>query len=99
MDWALPARAAAWLNVGFLLASLIGAGVAPATAERWAQHTFPEWSATGKAAVDTFVAALARRRAEQATHCPQPRRAEREQQAITAHRWLRFCGDQPPEGR
>lgn len=57
VDWALPARAAAWLNVGFLLASLIGAGFAPATAERWAQRTFPEWSAAGRAAVDAFVAA------------------------------------------
>lgn len=92
VDWALPARAAAWLNVGFLLASLIGAGFAPATAERWAQRTFPEWSAAGRAAVDTFVAALARRRAEQATNCRQPRRAERQEQAFTAHRWLRFRG-------
>jgi hypothetical protein len=92
VDWALPARAAAWLNVGFLLAALIGAGFAPATAQRWAQRTFPEWSAAGRVAVDTFVAALARRRAEQATNCPQPRRAERQQQAFTAHRWLRFRG-------
>ncbi|MGH3755725.1 MAG: phosphotransferase [Pseudonocardiaceae bacterium] len=92
VDWALPARAAAWLNVGFLLASLIGAGFVPAAAERWAQRTFPEWSAAGKVAVDTFVAALARRRAEQATNGPQPRRAERQQHALTAHRWLRFRG-------
>lgn len=92
VDWALPARAAAWLNIGFLLASLIGAGVAPATAERWARNTFPEWSAAGKTAVDTFVAALARRRAEQATTCPEPRRTERKQQALAARHWHCFRG-------
>ncbi|MEV6981732.1 hypothetical protein AB0M95_10810 [Sphaerisporangium sp. NPDC051017] len=88
VDWALPARGATWLNVGLLLASLIGAGFAPAEAESRAKRTFPEWSAAGKAAVDTFVTALARRRAEQAANCPEPRRAERQRQRLHAQRWL-----------
>ncbi|MBT2507003.1 aminoglycoside phosphotransferase [Streptomyces sp. ISL-98] len=90
VDWALPARGASWLNVGFLLASLIGEGSTPAEAERWAQRTFPEWSAAGTTAVDTFVAALARRRAEQAADCPELRRASRQRQALLAQQWLRF---------
>ncbi|MEV7087992.1 hypothetical protein AB0O07_19225 [Streptomyces sp. NPDC093085] len=89
VDWALPARAAPWLNLGFLLAGLIDAGAAPAGAERWAADTFPEWLAAGEAAVDTFVAALARRRAERAASCPVRRRAERRAQALAARRWLR----------
>ncbi|MFF9785031.1 phosphotransferase [Streptomyces nigrescens] len=92
VDWAMPARGAAWLTIGFLLASLIGEGLAPAEAEGWAQHTFPEWSAARRTAVDTFVAALARRRAEQAANCPEPRRAERRRQLLPARQWLRFRG-------
>jgi len=88
VDWARPARAAAWLSVGFLLASLVSAGAAPATAERWAVGAVPEWCTAAPAAVDTFVAALARRRAEQALDSPPARRSQRQHQARAAQRWL-----------
>jgi len=88
VDWARPARAAAWLSVGFLLASLISEGTAPAAAERWAVGAVPEWTAAAPAAVDTFVAALARRRAEQALDSPPARRSQRQHQARAAQRWL-----------
>ncbi|MEU6557075.1 phosphotransferase [Streptomyces sp. NPDC046915] len=90
VDWARPGRGAGWLSSGFLLASIINAGTAPQVAESWARQTLPAWAAAPGPAVDIFVAALARRRAEQAEVCASWRRLERDGEFRSAQRWHAF---------
>ncbi|MER6196013.1 aminoglycoside phosphotransferase [Streptomyces sp. NPDC001586] len=89
LDWAWPARGAGWLSAGFLLAQLIDAGTPAADAEAWAHRALPGWATAPTDAVDTFVTALTRRRAEQAATCRPARRAEREGQLRSATTWHR----------
>ncbi|WP_406292210.1 hypothetical protein [Embleya sp. NBC_00896] len=95
VDWSLPGRGASWLNVAFMISSLISEGCSPAQAERWAQDFFEEWRRTDSAAIDTFVQALLRRREEQAVMCSEPRRAERRRLAQLAQQWLQHRGQAP----
>ncbi|MEV6976941.1 hypothetical protein [Kitasatospora sp. NPDC093806] len=90
LDWARPGRGAGWLSVGFLLAQLIDAGTSPADAEDWARRTLPDWASAPADAVDTFVTALTRRRADQAATCAPARRQERDGQLRSAMGWHRF---------
>ncbi|MFB7836058.1 hypothetical protein [Streptomyces sp. NPDC056056] len=90
VDWARPGRGAGWLSIGFLLASLIHAGTSPESAQNWARQSLPAWAAAPDHAVDTFVAALARRRAEQAATSSPARRTEREREFRSAQRWHAF---------
>lgn len=95
VDWSLPGRGASWLNVAFMISSLISEGCSPAQAERWAHEFFEEWRQTDSTAIDTFVRALVRRREEQAVRCSEPRRAQRRRLAQLARQWLQHRGQAP----
>jgi hypothetical protein len=87
VDWALPGRGASWLNLAFMVSSLISEGSSPGQAECWAGQ-FREWTDADPHAIDTFATALFRRRQEQTSTCPQPRRTERLRLAHFARTWL-----------
>ncbi len=58
IDWAWPCRAAAWVDVAFLVPRLIDAGHAPDEAEEWAASV-PAWKQTSDTAVTAFAVTLA----------------------------------------
>ncbi|MGH8905630.1 MAG: hypothetical protein ACRD0K_03745 [Egibacteraceae bacterium] len=58
IDWAWPCRAAAWIDVAFLVLRLIDAGHAPDDAEKWATSV-PAWRQASDTAVTAFATAVA----------------------------------------
>jgi hypothetical protein len=94
VDWSLPGRGASWLNIAFMVSSLISEGFRPEQAEQWARQ-FEEWRDADWHAIDTFATALLRRREEQATTSPEPRRTERQRLAYLARTWLNHRGQTP----
>lgn len=90
VDWSLPGKGASWVNIAFVVASLISEGWPPQTAENWAE-SFQEWQRVNPGAIDVFVTALSRRRHEQAKHGTDPLiRATRRRSAHRAHEWFNY---------
>ncbi|WP_207126743.1 hypothetical protein [Actinocatenispora comari] len=58
VDWAWPARAAAWVDTALCLIRLIDAGHTPEQAEQWA-HTVPVYAAAPPDAITAMAAATA----------------------------------------
>lgn len=58
VDWAWPCRAAAWIDVAFLVLRLIAAGHTPDAAEQWATSV-PAWNQASDTAVTAFAVTVA----------------------------------------
>ncbi|MGH8907092.1 MAG: hypothetical protein ACRD0K_11360 [Egibacteraceae bacterium] len=83
IDWAWPCRAAAWVDVAFLVSRLIDAGHAPNQAEEWAASV-PAWKQASDDAVTAFAVAIAGLREHRSRAAPA---AYRQRLRTVAQRW------------
>jgi hypothetical protein len=83
VDWAWPARAAAWMDTALLLVRLIDAGHTVEQAERWAR-TVPAYALAPRPSLTAAAVAIAGLWTLRAGHC-----GRQHELAVVAQRWAR----------
>lgn len=95
VDWAMPVRGAAWIDVARMIVRLIKAGHTPTQAEAWAT-TVPAYADAPAPSITAFAQATARL----STHLRKRERAEHaDQLAAAAGIWSGYRCDIPVNGR